>query len=126
MDRKEKAVEYKHTGSNCCQSVLKAFKDKIDLPEETLNKMGSAFCVGMGNMEGTCGALCAAEMILGLNKYEGKPVIREAKTISKEFQEKCGATACKDLKGIETGTVLCECDDCIRNAVEIISKNEIA
>lgn len=29
----------------------------------------------------------------------------------------CGATICKDLKGIETGTVLCPCTECVRNAV---------
>ena len=28
-----------------------------------------------------------------------------------------GATICKDLKGKDTGVVLCECDDCIRNAI---------
>ena len=33
------------------------------------------------------------------------------------FQEKCGATICKDLKGIETGRVLCSCPECVRNAV---------
>ena len=25
----------------------------------------------------------------------------------------------KELKGRDTGVVLCECDDCVRNAVEI-------
>ena len=33
------------------------------------------------------------------------------------FAEKCGATICKDLKGIETGRVLCSCPECVRNAV---------
>lgn len=28
-----------------------------------------------------------------------------------------GATICKDLKGKDTGVVLCECDDCICNAI---------
>lgn len=29
------------------------------------------------------------------------------------------AVLCKDLKGRDTGTVICECDDCVRNAVRI-------
>ena len=28
-----------------------------------------------------------------------------------------GATICKDLKGVETGKVLCPCAQCVRNAV---------
>ena len=33
------------------------------------------------------------------------------------FAELCGATICRDLKGIGTGKVLCSCEDCVRNAV---------
>lgn len=33
------------------------------------------------------------------------------------FERKCGATICKDLKGIGTGKVLCPCPECVRNAV---------
>ena len=29
-----------------------------------------------------------------------------------------GAVVCRELKGLDTGTVLCSCDDCVRNAVE--------
>ena len=31
------------------------------------------------------------------------------------FQEKCGATICKDLKGIENGAPLCPCPECVCN-----------
>ena len=33
-----------------------------------------------------------------------------------------GATICKDLKGKDTGVVLCECDDCIRNAIRAFAE----
>ncbi|MCR4611880.1 MAG: C-GCAxxG-C-C family protein, partial [Lachnospiraceae bacterium] len=92
----------------------------LGVSEEMLRKMGAAFGGGMGCMEGTCGALCGAEMALGLKKYEGRPVGGDAKKIHKAFNEKCGATICKDLKGFGTGKVLCECDDCVRNATEIL------
>ncbi len=29
----------------------------------------------------------------------------------------CGATLCKDLKGVDTGAPLCPCPECVRNAV---------
>ena len=120
MDRKELAVELKHNGCNCCQAVLLAFKDELSYSEEELKKIGAAFGVGMGCLEGTCGSLCAAQMILGMKEYEGKPILRDAAAIAKDFNDRCGATICKELKGVETGVVLCECDDCVRNAVAVL------
>lgn len=122
MDKKEYAVELKHKGNNCCQAVLLAFSDELDIPQDTLKKLGAAFGVGMGCMEATCGALCAAQMIEGLLNYSGKPLLRDAAGILGEFTEKCGASVCKELKGRETGVVLCECDDCVRNAVSILQE----
>ncbi|MBQ4374666.1 MAG: C_GCAxxG_C_C family protein [Erysipelotrichales bacterium] len=122
MTRAEKAVDLKRNGYNCAQSVLCAFSDEIGLDEETLKKLGAAFCVGMGSMEGTCGALCAAEMILGLKKFEGRAVIRESRNLLNEFKAKAGATACRDLKGVDTGKVLCPCNECVRIAAELAEK----
>ena len=120
MDKRELAVDLKHNGYNCCQAVLCAFKDEVDIPEETLKKMGASFGGGMGCMESTCGALCGAQMLLGLKKYNGKPIIKDAAVLHREFTEKSGASICKELKGIGTGKVLCECDDCVRNAVGLL------
>ncbi len=120
MEKKEYAVELKHTGYNCAQAVLCAFAEETDLSEETLKKIGAAYGVGMGCMEATCGALCAAQILMGLKDYEGKPVLRDAAVLHDEFRKMCGATICKELKGRETGVVLCECDDCVRNAVKIV------
>ena len=122
MSRKEKAVELKHNGYNCCQAVLCSFTDEVNLPEDTLKQMGASFGGGMGCLEATWGALCGAQMLLGLKTYEGKPIVGNAAKIHKEFTNVCGASICKELKGIETGKMLCACDDCVRNAVEIIEK----
>lgn len=116
MDRAERAVGLKHNGNNCCQAVLCAFADECDLPEETLRAMGSPFGSGMGNMAGTCGALVGAEMVLGLARFDGRPMHRDAGTLHEGFRKRCGATICAELKGRETGVVLCPCDDCVRNA----------
>ena len=122
MDRKEKAVDLKHNGCNCCQAVLCAYEDKLSLQKEELMRIGAAYGVGMGCMEATCGALCGAEVILGLQEYEGRPILKDAADLHKAFTEKCGASICKDLKGRDTGVVLCECDDCVRNAVEALEE----
>ena len=123
MDRKEYAVELKHNGCNCAQAVLCSFADKTGLSTEQLMKLGAGFGVGMGCMEATCGALIAAEMLMGLEKYEGKPVLRTARELYQAFVDKCGASICKDLKGRDTGVVLCECDDCVRNAVLLVEES---
>lgn len=123
MERQEQAVTLKHSGHNCCQAVLVACEDLAGLPVETLRKLGAGFGIGMGRMEGTCGALVAAEMLLGLRRYEGRPVIRDAGVLHERFREACnGAAICKDLKGRDTGIVLCECDDCVRHAVELVEE----
>ena len=122
MEKRELAVYKKHHGLNCCQAVLCSFTEETGVPEELLKKNGAAFGVGMGCMEATCGALCAAEMLLGLLTYEGKPVGRNARELHQAFAAKCGATICKELKGRDSGVVLCECDDCVRHAVEVLEE----
>ena len=82
----------------------------------------AGFGVGMGCMEATCGALVSAEILMGLEEYKGTPVLRNAREMHQKFTEKCGASICKDLKGRDTGSVICECDDCVRCAVELAEK----
>ena len=122
MDKKEYAVELKHNGHNCAQAVLCAYAEEIGMSSRVMKKLGAGFGVGMGCMEADCGALCAAQMILGLKKYQDKPVLKDAAVLYRSFMDKCGAALCKDLKGRDTGTVLCECDDCVRNAVEVLEE----
>ena len=48
---------------------------------------------------------------------DGQGTMLYAKELVNRFQAKSGATICKDLKGLESGKPLCECPDCVRNAV---------
>lgn len=122
--RQDRAAELKNrTGDahyNCCQAVACVFADQTGLSEETLRQLGAGFGLGMGTMEGTCGALCGAQMVMGLMKYRGRPVRDEAADLYREFKARCGASVCRDIKGVGTGKVLCSCDDCVRNAVDIL------
>ena len=62
-----------------------------------------------------------ANMILGL-RTEGNGTVRQSRELLANFREKCGAVVCKDLKGVGTGKVLCECADCVRNAVKALGE----
>ena len=101
---------------NCCQAVLVAFADRLGKGEEELKRLGSGFGAGMGTMEGTCGALVGAVMASSLVSPDGA-AMKNSRAIMPRFRELCGATICRDLKGIGTGKVLCSCENCVRNAV---------
>ena len=125
-EKQRLAVELKNrTGDahyNCCQAVACVFSKETGVSEDVLKRIGAGFGLGMGGMEGTCGALCGAEMILGLTKYKGSPIRNDAKELHRKFTEICGGSICRELKGVRTGKVLCSCDDCVRNAVAILEE----
>ena len=114
-ERAARAVELK-AGCNCAQAVVLSYADKLPLEEETLKKLAAGYGGGMGCMEGTCGALVGAVMVAGM-LTDGQGTGLYAREILLGFRERCGATICKDLKGVETGKVLCPCTECVRNAV---------
>ena len=102
---------------NCCQAVVRAFADTVPLDEATLMRLAAGFGAGMGTMEGTCGALVGAIMVAGL-RSGGNGTTALSRKMLPRFKELCGgATICRELKGIDTGKVLCSCDNCVRNAV---------
>lgn len=116
-ERAAAAAALKATGKcNCTQAVLKVFEDKLPVDDETLMKLSAGYAAGMGCMESTCGPLIGAAMVAG-SLTDGKGTPRAAKAMVQNFENKCGATICKDLKGVETGTPLCPCPECVRNAV---------
>lgn len=127
MDKKELAIALHDKKYNCCQAVACAFCEEVGMDEATLFKIGEGFGLGMGCMEGTCGALSGAIMLAGIKNSDGNidaPATKaETYKLSKElllkFREKTGSTICKELKGVETGKVLCSCPDCIRIGVEV-------
>ena len=67
--RKHIAVEKLENGTyNCAQAVICTYADLVGIDEETGRNLGNAFGSGMGKMEGTCGALVGAGIVLGLAK----------------------------------------------------------
>ena len=116
QERQEHASALKRE-MNCCQAVVRAFADTVPLDEATLTKLAAGFGAGRGTMGGTCGALVGAVMVAGL-RTGGNGTMALSRRILPRFKELCGgATICRELKGIDTGNVLCSCDNCVRNAV---------
>ena len=130
MDKKGLAIALHDKKYNCCQAVACAFCEEIGIDEQILFKIGEGFGLGMGGMEGTCGALSGAIMLAGLKNSDGNidaPATKaDTYKLSKElllkFREKTGSTVCKELKGVETGKMLCSCPDCIRIGVEVVQE----
>ena len=121
--RKEIAAEKKRCGShNCTQAVLCTYHDFTGMDEETIKNAGNAFAAGMGNMEGTCGALVGAGIVLGLATQDKAKSIKGMRMIMDKFKQRNGVTQCKLLKGVGTGKVLRECPLCVADASEFLEE----
>lgn len=128
MTKKELAISLHDKKYNCAQSVACAFADEVGVDMEVLFKACEGFGLGMGGMEGTCGAISGAVMLASFLNSDGaidNPTTKAStyqltKQIVAAFAEKNQATRCRDLKGVDTGTVLRSCPGCIEDAVEIV------
>ena len=125
--RVELAVQNKKQGMNCAQAVACAFADKVDMSLEDIFCVLEGFGLGMGGMQGTCGAVSGAVAIASLLNSKGPDFTQNkaatykiTKEIVKRFEEKNQSSICKELKGVETGTVLRICPGCISDAVGIL------
>jgi len=123
-ERVEKALEMHKKGYNCAQCVACAYGDLAGIDEKTAFRMAEGFGAGMGNFQGTCGALTGAYLLAGLatdgSGMEGpktkQETYKKVKALGKQFAEKNGSVICADLKGMNGGPVLRSCDGCIEDA----------
>lgn len=121
--RKLIAAEKKRCNShNCAQAILHTYADVAGIDEESAMNIAGAFGGGMGNLEGTCGALVGTGLVLGLVNKDKVKSMKQMRQIMNEFQKRNGATQCKLLKGVGTGVVLRECHDCVADAAEFLEQ----
>ena len=96
----DKAAQNHQKGYNCAQAVACAFAEEMGIDESIIFKMMEGHGLGMGCMEGTCGAITGAVAVIGAIKSCGdieKPVSKAATykltgELVKRFQEKNQAT----------------------------------
>ena len=125
MTYKEEAIKLHKKGCNCAQSVVLAFKDHIDIDEETLYKITEAYGVGMGCQEGTCGAISGALLIAsylnsgGIGSKTKAKTYQVAKEIVNGFKEETGTIICKELKKPNSKSYT-SCDKCIAMACDLL------
>ena len=130
MTKKELAIALHDKGYNCAQAVVCAFKEELGIDEEILFKAAEGFGLGMGCMNGTCGAVSGAVMAAGFQNstanFDGPKSKMDTYKLSKEildaFEKKNGSITCRDLKGVDTGTILRSCPGCIEDAVDLVEK----
>lgn len=115
-------------GFNCAQAVACTYADLVGVDEETMFRATEGLGLGMGGMEGTCGALSGACVLAGFKNSGGDlqtPVTKGqtyqlSRELVRRFRERNGVTACKDLKGVETGVAVRPCPLCITDAAEFV------
>jgi C_GCAxxG_C_C family probable redox protein len=120
--RKHIAAERKKV-CNCAQAVITTYADLAGISEEEAMNLGNAFGSGLGNMEGTCGALTGTAMVLGLVKRDKVQATLAMRKVMNEFQASNGATQCRLLKGVDTGKVLRSCEGCVADACELLEQH---
>ena len=121
--RKMEAAEKKASGKyNCAQAVLCTYSDLTGIDEETSKNLCNSFAAGMGNMEGTCGALVGAGIALSMITQDKVKSMKGMKQMMQMFQDRNHSTTCKVLKGVETKLVLRECPLCVADACELLEE----
>lgn len=107
---------------NCAQAVACTYTDFAKVDEDVIYHASGAFGAGMGCMEGTCGAIVGAGIVLGLKYKDRAQAMKAQKQLLLSFKERNGCTICKQLKGWDTKKVIRECNDCVADAAEFLEK----
>lgn len=109
FDQKAKeAVKMFSQGFSCGQSVFSAFSDEVGISRDIALKLAAPFLGGMGRTGETCGAVCAALMVLGYFYGNTQPSPGEKAKLAAltsdfldEFTEEFGSVKCKELLGYD-------------------------
>lgn len=117
----QQAVERKASGKyNCAQAVACTYASAAGADEATLMRAAQAFGVGMGGMQGTCGALVGAGLVVSMKAKDRPTAMKAMKRMMDKFQQRNGCTICRELKGVDTKVVVRACNDCVADAAEFL------
>jgi len=130
MDRVAEVLRLHDLGYNCAQAVACAYCDLVGADKKSVFCATEALGLGMGGMNGTCGAVSGACVIAGLKNSSGnllkpdskKETYKLSKTITDKFLEKNGCLCCRELKGADTGVVIRKCSGCMEDAAKILEE----
>lgn len=96
-------------GYNCCQSVVLAFEDLLDIDKDTLARLTSGFGAGMGKMREVCGAVSGMFMVASILKGYNSPTATVEKVdtyamimqLGEEFKKEFGTIICRELLNLD-------------------------
>lgn len=108
MSKREEAMKLFKNGYNCCQAVVGAFSDDIEIDFKTAMLISSSFGGGMGRMREVCGTVSGMLMVLGLKFGYSNPKVFTEKTehykrvqeCAGKFKEMHGSIICRELLGL--------------------------
>jgi C_GCAxxG_C_C family probable redox protein len=138
----EKAVQCFNEGFSCSQAVLASRSAVLGMDDESAFRVAGAFGGGMGHIDGACGAVTGALMLIGLRygKYKKEDAESKDRTykVVKEyvdaFKRKQGSIECTALVGFdlsdpaevlkarEAGVFKSVCPGLVRDSVELVEK----
>lgn len=103
--RVESVVENGHTGHSCSEAILVAYGPDFGLDKSIAMRLSSGLAGGIGHSKGTCGAVSAACLVLGLARgpqcldhaTERKESIRLCSEFVKAFTSVHDSVLCADL-----------------------------
>jgi len=112
-DLPERAVAVYQEGKNCCEAVLWALEEFLQVEAGTYVKLGASFGGGLGGQGEICGAIAGAMMGLSAraDRFAGpdsreaySQIKQEIVTLFAAFRQEFGGVLCRDLTGYDART----------------------
>ncbi len=122
------AIEYHDQGYNCAQAVALSFCEEMRVDTSLVKRATEGFGAGMGGRTQTCGALSGAVFTAGMLCASPDDPASKGTTyevcgeFSQQFVLRCGSGVCAEIKGLDSGKMLCSCNDCIACGVRLVEE----
>lgn len=105
---------------NCAQAIALGFSDIAGLDRKTLEHCAMAYGTGLGTLDGTCGTLLGAGMVIGLASADRAEARKRIIEVMNAFKSRNSTVTCRALKGLDTGHPLRACPDCVADTAEFL------
>lgn len=135
------AEEFKK-GFDCSQVVLSTFAPKLGISNEEAKKIAACFGGGMGESDGTCGAIIGAMIAIGMKygHYDAEHMEQKDMMAAKrseflmKIKEKNPSILCKDILGndltkpeelaiiLEKGTLFSVCPCVVSDVIKTLDE----
>lgn len=105
--RGKQAEENFKSGYNCCQAVVLAFKDLLEIDEKTLIKLCASFGGGLARLREVCGTITGLAMAAGLlfsDNMDKSQLYTLVQELTNQFKEENGSIVCRELLNLPGGS----------------------